>query len=390
MTVAIIFLGSGGGGRFGPDLSSIGSTLGLEALEQAIREPKKEPANSSMPRFALSKGQVQSLVWFLKSRVANPFHTTPMVRRADSGRQPPLSPTLAEALVYDDGELLRATKCLACHQWGEADGRLAPDLSHIARQRDRDYLRDALLRPGRRIPGSTMPVIPLEPEVTDLVLDTLLRSSPATDLDADAKQLYMHLCQRCHAAAGDGKGLIQENLANFPRAFVNNAGFFRTVSDQRLVHSLAEGIAGTSMPPYGKLLEEPQRQALLDLVFNAFVGISRSDKTSLQPLPAPAAVGVGAVVADRLFAAHCSRCHGLSGTGKGPEYLTHQPRPRNLTNRYFFAAIEDQRILRSVSDGVVGTAMPAFRSRFSSGELWALVQKVRTFTKDDHGSRTTD
>lgn len=378
------------GGRFGPDLSSIGSTLGLEALEEAIREPKKEPVNSSMPKFALSKGQIQSLTWFLKSRVANPFFTTPMLRRAALEHQPPPSPTVAEALFLEDGELLRAAKCLACHQWGEDDGRIASDLSFIAAQRDRAYLTDALLRPGRRIPGSTMPVVALAPEVTELVLDVLQLPSPKTLEGSDPKHLYMHLCQRCHAAAGDGKGLIHDNLANFPRAFANNSAFFRSVSDQRLLHSLSEGIAGTSMPPYGKLLAETQRQALLDLVFSAFVGIPRTEKTQPQPLPEQPLAALENTLVNRLFAEQCARCHGLTGTGKGEEALKHLPRPRNLTNRAYFAAIDDQRILRTVSDGIPGTAMPAFHTSLGSDKLWALVKKVRTFTEDRDATGTNN
>lgn len=382
--------GFGRGGRFGPDLSAIGSTLGLDALEEAIREPRKEPVNSSMPKFALSKGQIQSLTWFLKSRVASPFYTTPMLRRAALGQQPPFSPTVAEALFLEDEELLRASRCLACHQWGDEDGRIAPDLSFIARQRDRAYLEDALLRPSRRIPGSTMPVVALAPEVTELVLD-VLQSPPEKPLDgSDPKHLYMHLCQRCHAAAGDGKGLIQENLANFPRAFASNADFFRNVSDQRLLHSVTEGIAGTSMPPYGKLLTETQRQALLDLIFSAFVGIPRAEKTAQEPLPEPPETPLEARVAEQLFADHCARCHGITGTGKGPEALSHLPRPRNLTNRPYFAGIDDQRIFRTLAEGVPGTAMPAFRGSFNNGELWALVQKVRNFTRYDDAVGSAD
>lgn len=382
--------GFGRGGRFGPDLSSIGSTLGLDALEEAIREPRKEPVNSSMPKFALSKGQIQSLAWFLKSRIATPFYITPMLRRAALEHQPPPSPTVAETLFLEDGELLRAAKCLACHQWGEEDGRIAPDLSFTANQRDRAYLTDALLRPSRRIPGSTMPVVALSPEVTQLVLDVLQKPSPKSLEESDPKHLYMHLCQRCHAAAGDGKGLIHDNLANFPRAFANNAEFFRSVSDQRLLHSLTEGIPGTSMPPYGKLLAETQRQALLDLVFSAFVGIPRTEKTQQQPLPEQPPSELENTVANQLFAEHCTRCHGLTGTGKGGEALSHLPRPRNLTNRAYFAAIDDQRIVRTLAEGIPGTAMPAFRTSLDSDKLWALVKKVRTFTEDRDVTGTND
>lgn len=377
--------GLGLGGRFGPDLSTIGSTLGLEAIEEAIREPAKAPSNSTMPRFPLSKGQLQSLTWFLKSRVANPFHSTPMMQRTARDHQPPPSTTLAEALVAEDVDLLRAARCLACHQWGEEDGRIAPDLTFTGSQRDRAYLMDALLHPSRRIPGSLMPVVPLEPEVTSLVVEVLQRPASRSLQGIEPKHLYMHLCQRCHAAAGDGKGLIQPNLANFPRAFANNGDFFRRVEDQRLLHSLAEGIPGTSMPPYGKLLTETQRQEVLDLVFNAFIGIGRGEKLDLSPLPSRPQVVASAEDLRRLFTEHCSRCHGPTGTGKGPEALEHLPRPRNLTNQLYFAALNDQRILRVLADGVPGTAMPAFRGKLDTGTLWGLVDQVRTFAGGRHG-----
>jgi mono/diheme cytochrome c family protein len=199
--------------------------------------------------------------------------------------------------------------------------------------------------------------------------------------DPLAKHLFMFLCQRCHAAAGDGYGPIQPNLAGFPRAFARNPEFFRRIDDERLVKSVANGIPGTSMPSYGRLLELESRERLLDLLFDAFIGVPRHDKAALPPLPAKPTSALAPTKADTLFGSLCLRCHGVAGTGTGPEYLKHLPRPRNLTNRLYFAALGDERIARAVADGVPGTTMPAFRERLKSEELWALVQKVRTFSE---------
>lgn len=40
------------GGRYGPDLSEVGSFLGLEKIQKAIEDPKAEPENSIMPKFS--------------------------------------------------------------------------------------------------------------------------------------------------------------------------------------------------------------------------------------------------------------------------------------------------------------------------------------------------
>ena len=381
--------GLGGGGRFGPDLSTIGSHLGLAQIEVAIREPKKDPKNSIMPRFPLSSAQVAQLAYFLKSRVRDPYYATPMQVQAGRISLPALP---AEA----GGGILREKKCLACHRFGEEDGRIAPDLTYIGDLRSADFLGEFLANPGRLIPGAVMPTIPLSDEertrmlrllTTEAVGPVSLHGQAVMEkvghdghgeaADSAAKHLYMALCQRCHAAAGDGFGPIQPNLAAFPRAFAGNAGFFRRVADERLAGSLEKGIPGTSMPPYGRLLGRESRERLLDLLFDAFIGVPRQDKAERPPLPARPA----ARAEDTLFGKLCQNCHGVAGTGTGPEHLKYLPRPRNLTNRPYFAPQDDERIARSIADGIPGTAMPAFRNRLNSEELWAMAEKVRTFSE---------
>jgi mono/diheme cytochrome c family protein len=196
-----------------------------------------------------------------------------------------------------------------------------------------------------------------------------------------AKQLYMQLCQRCHAAEGNGRGPIQPNLANFPRAFLNNADFFRSVSDQRLQESLRNGVPGTSMPGYGKLLTQQQVDELLNLVFTAFVNLDRQDKERIRSLPERPHNPVSFTRSDELYVENCQRCHGAFGTGTGPESLEYQPRPRNLRNRPYFNNYPDERIFRAVYDGIQGTAMPAFRDHLDTRDLWGLVDKVKTFSR---------
>lgn len=383
--------GLGEGGRFGPDLSTVGSHLGLAQIEEAIREPKKAPANSIMPRFPLSGAQVTQIGYFLKSRVKDPLYATPMQVQAGQIVLPPLS-------VREDANILQQKKCLACHQYGDEDGRIAPDLTYIGDQRGADYLGAFLANPARLIPGAVMPTIPLDEEERGRLLDLLTAEAVGPvrfhvdDEESDhgdhdgapapaAKHFYMALCQRCHAAGGDGFGPIEPNLSAFPRAFAGNAEFYRRAEDDRLLRSIEKGIPGTSMPPYGRLLNSQERDELLDLLFSAFIGTSRSDKTEVPPLPTRPAASLPAKDIDTLYSRHCQSCHGIAGTGTGPEYLQHRPRPRNLTNRPYFAAVDDQRIARSIAGGIPGSAMPTFRQTLKNEEIWALVTKVRGFSE---------
>ncbi len=370
--------GLGAGGRYGPDLGRIGSDLGLKQIQEAIREPRNSPANSTMPRFPLSRGQAKNISYFLKSRVASPNHVTPMVGRALAGREPGLIDVTAFSALSAE-ELLTRARCLACHQFREKDGRIAPDLTYIGSMREEAYLSEALVAPARNVPGSTMPAMVLPAPLQKRIVHLLAGEAVGPMVNRDPKHQYMMLCQRCHAANGDGKGLIQPDLAGFPRAFAGNADFFRGISEKRIRGSVEKGIAGTSMPPYGKLLSQEEREALLDLIFKSFIGIDRQDKSPAAALPrrpekVPSEKG------EALFQSHCQRCHGIAGTGTGPESLDHLPRPRNLGNRLYFSQLSDEQLALSIYRGVAGTAMPAFAETLAADEIWGLVGKVRTFS----------
>jgi mono/diheme cytochrome c family protein len=373
------------GGRYGPDLSQVGSFLGLKQIQAAIEEPKADPENSIMPRFSLSPDQIKAISYFLKSRTKEPFNETPMARivrikeQARGGREEKRKiPAMGK-------EILREKKCLACHKFQGEDGQIAPDLTYLAFMRKEDYIKNFLHNPAKEIPGAVMPWVPLALEEEERILQTLQKRERGDHLHGKRpKHLYMALCQRCHAAQGDGFGTIQPNLANFPRAFWKNAEFFRRISDERIVSSVEKGIPGTSMPPYGELLGNDSINSLVDLVFSEFIRIKRNEKGTDLSLPARPAALLAKEETKKEFRKHCSSCHGIAGTGKGPEYLRHLPRPRNLTNGPYFRSLTDDRIALTIAYGVPGTAMPSFGEKMSPESIWSLVEKIREFSSG-HG-----
>lgn len=97
------------------------------------------------------------------------------------------------------------------------------------------------------------------------------------------------------------------------------------------------------------------------------------------------------VVADlergrRLYDAHCSQCHGAKGKGDGPAADLVYPRPRDFTLALFKVRTTpsgqvptDHDLFKTISEGMPGTAMPAWGKYLSAEERWQLVHYVKTF-----------
>ena len=193
----------------------------------------------------------------------------------------------------------------------------------------------------------------------------------------EAKAPLHDVMSEMPAAQGDGFGTTQPNLANFPRAFWKNAEYFRRITDDRIVKSIERGLAGTSMPPYGELLGHEAVNSLVDLIFREFMRIKRDDKRGDLTAPPKPAVILSPEKTEKVYTKHCSSCHGVAGTGKGPEYLKYLPRPRDLTNRPYFRARSDEKIALTIFYGVSGTGMSPFSGKISGETVWSLVIKIR-------------
>jgi cytochrome c2 len=366
------------GGRYGPDLSEVGSLLSLPQIQKAIADPKADLENSIMPKFSFSPEQIKHLSYFLKSRTRESFRETPMKRGAKTVRRIQTEKEEAGKSFPPGKEALRSGRCLACHKFKGEDGFIAPDLTYMAHMRDENYIRAFLAAPRENIPGAIMPWIRMTRQEEDIIVRTLQEKAGESLLRGmDPKHLYMKLCQRCHAAQGDGFGNIQPNLAAFPRAFWKNAEFFRRIPDERIVRSLEKGIPGTSMPPYGKLLVKEDAESLINLLFDQFLRIRRDEKRTDSPLPPKPDPLLSLPDTDKVFQKSCSSCHGIAGHGKGAEYLRFLPHPRDLTNIPYFQSLTEDRIATAIFFGVPGTAMRPFGEKLPAQAIWSLVGHVR-------------
>ncbi len=372
--------GEAKGAVFGPDLSDIGSFVSLKQIQAVIENPKKVLKGSIMPKFSLPPQEIRYISYFLKSRIKDPYYETPMMRMANGGALEPRKESLLARGALSKKELLKEKKCLACHQFGEADGLIAPDLTYTAYMRSADYVRNFLKTPGKEIPGAIMPISPATSDEESAMVRLLTKKRPILLGGNTDENIYMVLCQRCHAARGDGFGTIQPNLAYFPRPFRHNEAFFASIPDTRIVESIEKGVPGTSMPPYEKMFNRSTINSLIDLLFRDFIRSERKDKNI--PVPPARPVQVSKIeVMHSTFKKNCARCHGISGTGKGHDYLKYLPRPRDFTNSLYFNGLPDERIAGTIAWGVAGTAMPAFAGTIQGEIIWGLVGTVRAFSQ---------
>lgn len=95
--------------------------------------------------------------------------------------------------------------------------------------------------------------------------------------------------------------------------------------------------------------------------------------------PTPEVLEIGSTI----YQQHCAVCHGTDGAGNGPGAASLSIPPADF-RVHMAAGHTDGELFRWVSNGVTGTAMPAFRSKLSEEERWYVITFIRsTFTPTD-------
>jgi mono/diheme cytochrome c family protein len=359
-------------GTLGPELTEAGKKFKIDYLWESIVEPRANLATSFMPQFKMPWEDTRDLVIFLKSRKGFNYNETGLSRyraklnpRMEGPEAAALIPaslnTKAPSAPHPTGfELLDQHSCLACHKLNEKDGGIAPDLSWEGLLRDQDWLFEHFKNPRTKMPDSIMPSFRYtDPVFQDMT--TYLVSLKTPPKFAPGAETYKAICARCHGEKGDGTSTTMNYLDPAPRD-LSKGSFLVTKSRQRLLDSVHDGVSGTSMPPWGKVLSDAQINGTLDYVLATLVkekGASYVDHKMPEKNPV-ADTPESRKRGESTFLARCTGCHGRKADGKGPNSIDILPRPRNLRNGYFVRALADNRMMDSILYGVRGTAMPSW------------------------------
>jgi len=350
-------------GTLGPELTEVGKKWKLDYLWESIVDPRANLATSFMPKFTLTDDEVKSLVIFLKSRHGLNFNETSLERyrahlgvaKLDSSAE--VKPVTGDLKVIG-AQLAKDRACAACHKIGEVDGGIAPDLSFEGLMKDEKWIGDHFRNPRIVTPDSIMPAFRFTAHDFDAMTAYLANLKTPPKLESP-EATYKALCLRCHGEKGNGAGPVSTYLDPYPRD-LTKSGFFNSKPKERFLKSIKEGVPGTSMPSWAKVMSEAQIAGVFDYVQTTFIKDARRDlKDRKVPEKNPVASSAESIAhGETVYLARCTGCHGRKADGKGPNALDILPRPRNLRNSFFVNTADDKRLMESILYGVQGSAMP--------------------------------
>jgi cbb3-type cytochrome c oxidase subunit III len=215
------------------------------------------------------------------------------------------------------------------------------------------------------------------------------------------KAVYDKYCTECHGREGKGDGPGAFYVAPRPRDFSTGRYKIRSTetgsvpTDEDLVRSVRQGLYGTAMPAWDRMLSDTDIQDVVAYIKS----LSPQFATPPQVVPpsegtasSPESIARGQQAYERL---QCGKCHGTDGRGTGAvttEFQDdwNQPLPAaDLTQPWTFRGGATSRdIYLRFRTGMAGTPMPSFAEAASDIEMWDLANYVVSLARKPIWSMT--
>lgn len=308
--------------------------------------------------------------------------------------------------------LLYHNYCSVCHgDKGDGNSRAkgslnppprdftAPAAAQISRERMVDAVTNG--RPGTAMTGWKTQ---LNNQEIGALVDYIRNSFMPAAANSDASRgriVYSKNCAVCHGDNGDGRSRAQASLNPAPRDFTAPAARAE-LSRERMITSVTYGRPETAMAGFKTQLSSADIDAVVDYIRHGFMaqadlagvsGISHGRRhsapdalpaapASQPPQPAPAApravdmrapfpkgLQSNATKGGAFYMANCATCHGVTGDGRGPRAYFIMPKPRNFLHPAARAQLNREALFKAVSDGKLGTEMPAWSQVLQPQEI---------------------
>src|SRR5262249_21680066 len=226
---------------------------------------------------------------------------------------------------------------------------------------------------------------------------------PAHAQSPDGKAVFDARCVECHGDAGKGDGPAAAFLSPRPRDFTTGKYKIRSTesgsvpSDDDLIQSVRQGLYGTAMPGWERILPDAEIRAVIGYIKTLSPLFAQPAKpVVLKPATpsSPDSIGRGKAAYDKL---QCAKCHGTDGRGTGAvtsDFVDDGNRPlraADLTEPWTFhggATARDVYLRFRV--GMSGTPMPSFAEAASDAEMWDLANYVVSLGRKPVWSMTAD
>ena len=223
------------------------------------------------------------------------------------------------------------------------------------------------------------------------------QGKPAPAASEAGKALYLDKCAHCHGIEGAGDGSGAENLLPRPRDFTRGIYKIRSTesgnvpTDQDLYDIISNGMPGSSMPAWDKLLSEDDRWSLVAHIKTFYDGFEDASPRVLD-LSGEIAYSEESVAIGKEFYTKlgCVECHGALGRGDGTSALGltdewgFRTWPANLEHSWNYrGGSSSEDIFKRFIGGIAGSPMPAFVSNFRVGLTDAEAERITELEDKD-------
>ena len=272
------------------------------------------------------------------------------------GSVPPLdNPALRTTPAIDLAKTIaRGRLNTAMPAWSQADGGPLSDyqVSEMVKQiqfGNWDTTKDRVVNLG------LAPLVPFTTEPDPALLEQVGTLPEGATLQTAIK-IFAAQCVSCHGA--DGLGTKIAPALNDP--------LVREKTTDELNRTITLGRAGTLMVGWKNVLKPEEIAAMVTLV-------QHWDEVPVGTLPAPnvpiPTTAESIAQGGSLFTANCSRCHGPEGQGS--------QRAPAINVKSVLTTTSDQALQQITTNGVPGTAMPAWGTRMTDADIQAIVGFIR-------------
>jgi mono/diheme cytochrome c family protein len=368
----------GGGGMEGPDLSRLGASgYRNDWYEDHLRRRAAAAQGPWVTSFApMPTADREAIEVVLASSVG--------------------APGLVEAKA-----MFHSLGCRGCHRVGDVGGDDGPDLTRIG-ERDpgrldfarvpgipsvANWLAEHFRNPAALVPGSKMPILPLDEQEIRL-LTLYMLSLRRTDVPeafwpkdrilaerfgerefaSDGTTLFGSFCAACHGP--DGRGMRYPGMPPFPS--IANPDFLALAPDAFIAETIRQGRPGRRMAAWDRDGGLTPAEIVAVVAHIRHLGGARQEPDGKPPRWVEGDPEAG----KRLFAASCAGCHGPQGQGsEGPA----------LRNKVLLATATDTFLVETIRRGRRGTAMEGFagptivRPALAPSEIESIVAFLRTW-----------
>ena len=203
----------------------------------------------------------------------------------------------------------------------------------------------------------------------DIALDT-----PWDELDAEqqrGKRLFLSACITCHdhGRVMNPGAVWESRPVTYPRDAYCTSCHQETprAAPTSAAHPQRPATHTFALPDGSVPVQSPQAAGTDGVAAGYLVHDQRPALVNASPLERRG---------EALFQKNCAFCHAADGTSKGWIGSFLEPHPRDLTSAEQMQGMTKERLARSISEGLPGTSMPAWKGVLAAGDIEALMAYI--------------